>query len=63
MIPPKHNRKQSLAFDDEQSMLREKVECFFNKMKCLRRLATRYAKLRQTFLAVIHLAALWIMIR
>jgi transposase len=62
-IPPKQNRKQSLAYDAEQYKLREKVERFFNTMKHCRRLATRDEKLSQTFLALIHLVALWMMVR
>jgi transposase len=63
VIPPKRHRKQSMVYDTEQYQLREKVERFFNKMKHFRRIATRYEKLSQTFLAFIHLVALWIMIR
>jgi transposase len=43
--------------------LREKVERFFNKLKQFRRIATRYEKLRHTFLAFMHIVALWIMLR
>ena len=43
--------------------LREQVERFFNKLKQFRRIATRYEKLSQTFLAFIHLVAAWIMIK
>ena len=63
IIPPKRNRKKPIIYDPEQYQLREKVERFFNKMKQFRRIATRYEKLRQTFLAFIHLVALWIMVR
>jgi putative transposase len=52
-----------LVYDVEQYKLREKVERFFNKMKHFRRIATRYEKLRQTFLAFMQVVALWIMIR
>jgi transposase len=63
VIPPKRTRKQPISYDPEHYQLREKVERFFNKMKRFRRVATRYEKLRQTFLAFIHLVALWIMVR
>ena len=43
--------------------LREKVERFFNNLKQFRRIATRYEKLSQTFLAFIHLVAVWIIIK
>ncbi len=63
VIPPKRNRKKPISYDPEHYQLREKVERFFNKMKQFRRIATRYEKLRHTFLAFIHLVALWIMAR
>jgi transposase len=43
--------------------LRAQVERFFNNLKPFRRIATRYEKLSQTFLAFIHLAAAWIIIK
>jgi transposase len=39
------------------------VERFFNKLKQFRRIATRYEKLRHTFLALIHLVASWLIIK
>jgi len=39
------------------------VERFFNNLKQFRRIATRYEKLSQTFLALIHLVAAWIIIK
>jgi len=39
------------------------VERFFNKLAQFRRMATRYEKLSQTFLALIHLVAAWIIIK
>jgi transposase len=62
VIPPRHNRKEPILYDTEQYKLREKVERFFNKLKHFRRIATRYEKLLQTFLALIHLVASWVMI-
>jgi transposase len=63
VIPPKSNRAVSYAYDQELYKLREQVERFFNALKQFRRIATRYEKLRQTFLAFIHLVAAWIMIK
>ena len=63
VIPPKRNRKNPIIYDTEQYQLREQVERFFNKLKQFRRIATRYEKLRHTFLALIHLVAAWLMIR
>jgi putative transposase len=49
--------------DKDLYKLREKVERFFNKLKQFRRIATRYEKLSHTFLAFIHLVAVWILIK
>ena len=61
--PPKSNRTEPLDYDTELYKLREKVERFFNNLKQFRRIATRYEKLSQTFLAFIHLVAAWILIK
>lgn len=63
VIPPKSNRTASIAYDRALYKLREKIERFFNNLKQFRRIATRYEKLSQTFLAFIHLVAVWISIR
>jgi transposase len=63
VIPPKSNRREPLDYDKDLYKLREKVERFFNKLKQFRRIATRYEKLSQTFLAFIHLVAAWIIIK
>jgi len=63
VIPPKSNRTAAIDYDHDPYKLREKVERFFNKLKQFRRIATRYEKLSQTFLALIHLVAAWIMIK
>ena len=63
VIPPKSNRREPIDYDKARYKLREKVERFFNKLKQFRRIATRYEKLSQTFLAFIHLVAAWISIK
>ena len=63
VIPPKSNRIVSLDYDKNLYKLREKVERFFNNLKQFRRIARRYEKLSQTFLALIHLVAVWIIIK
>jgi len=63
VIPPKSNRIEPLDYDKALYKLREKVERFFNNLKQFRRIATRYEKLSQTFLAFIHLVAAWIIIK
>jgi len=63
VIPPKSNRTEPLDYETELYKLREKVERFFHNLKQFRRIATRYEKLSQTFLAFIHLVAAWILIK
>lgn len=63
VIPPKSNRIGPIDYDHDLYRLREKVERFFNSLKQFRRIATRYEKLSQTFLAFIHLVAAWISIK
>ena len=63
VIPSKSNRLASIDYDTNLYKLREKVERFFNNLKQFRRIATRYEKLSQTFLAFIHLVAAWILIK
>ena len=40
---------------------RHLVECFFNKIKAFRRVATRYDKLASSFLAFVHVASIWLL--
>jgi transposase len=63
VIPPKSNRTEPFDYDKDLYKLREKVERFFNSVKQFRRIATRYEKLSQTFVAFIHLVAAWIVIK
>ncbi len=61
-IPPKSNRKDSLVFSPHLYRRRNLVERFFNKLKHFRRIATRYDKLAENFLAAVKLACvrLWL---
>ena len=67
--PLNHPWKNDLAkcpvenYDKNLYKFREKGERFFNNLKQCRRIATRYEKLSQTFLALIHLVAVWIIIK
>ena len=63
VIPSKSKRRTPRDYDKERYKLREKVERFFNNLKQFRRIATRYEKLSQTFLAFIHLVATWMIIK
>jgi transposase len=63
VIPPKANRLEIIVYDTEQYKQRNKVERLFNKLKQFRRVATRYEKLKATFLAFVILALIVIMLR
>lgn len=41
---------------------RRLIECFFQKLKCFRRVATRYDKPADSFLAFVHLACISILL-
>jgi transposase len=63
VIPSRSNRTNAIEYDHDLYKLREQVERFFNNLKQFRRMATRYEKLSQTFLALIHLVAAWLIIK
>jgi transposase len=54
-IPPKANRKTPICFSKHLYKARNLVERFFNKIKQFRRIATRYDKLAETFLAALNI--------
>lgn len=56
VIPAKRNRKDPPPHDADKYKQREKVERLVNRLKRLRRVATRYEKLGCTFLAMVHIA-------
>ena len=57
-IPAKSNRKWKPCFSKTLYRERNLVERFFNKLKHFRRIATRYDKLAENFLAMIQLASM-----
>lgn len=63
VIPPKSNRKDIIDYDKDTYKLREQVERFFNRLKQFRRIATRYDKLGNIFLAFIHIVAACLIIK
>ena len=63
VIPNKSNRAEPWPFDPAAYRERNKVERLFAKLKQFRRAATRYEKLRVTFLGVIHLALGFVRLR
>ena len=60
-IPPKSNAKEQWEYDKWLYIERHLIECFFNKIKHFRKLATRYDKLATSFLAFIYCAAIFIL--
>lgn len=61
-IPPKSNAKEVWEYDKWQYKERHNIECFFQKLKQFRRVATRYEKLASRFLAFVHIACICILL-
>jgi transposase len=62
-IPNKANRVEPWPFEPGPYRERNRVERLFAKLKQFRRAATRYEKLKATFLGVLHLALGFIRLR
>jgi transposase len=62
-IPNRSNRTEPWPFLAEGYVERNRVERLFAKLKQFRRVATRYEKLKDTFLGLIHLALGFIRLR
>lgn len=63
IIPTKVNRKVQRPVDPLLYALRNRIERFFNKLKNARRVATRYDKTVDSFLAFVQLASIKIWLR
>ena len=63
VIPTKINRKVQRPVDPLLYALRNRIERFFNKLKNARRVATRYDKTADSFLAFVQLASIKIWLR
>lgn len=63
VIPARSNRKTPELIDGLVYALRNQIERCFNKLKCSRRLATRYDKTAESYLGFIHIAAARIWVR
>jgi transposase len=63
VIPPRSNRTEPIRYNKTKYRGRNAVERLFHRLKPFRRVATRYDKLDETFLAFIHLTAALVMIR
>jgi len=62
-IPPKSNTSEPWECDFYQYKERHLVECFFNKLKQFRHIATRYDKLSRNFLSFAFLASIMILLK
>lgn len=62
-IPPKTNRKDPICFSPFLYKARNLVERFFSKAKQFRRIAIRYDKPAENYLAALELIAIRIWIR
>ena len=63
VIPPKSNTVEPWDCDFYHYKERHLVECFFNKLKHFRRVATRYDKLSSMFQAFVYLASIMIWLK
>lgn len=57
-IPPKGNRRWKPCFSKRLYRERNLIERFFSKLKHFRRVATRYDKLAENFLAMVQLGSM-----
>ena len=62
-IPPKSNRRWKPCFSKRLYRERNLIERFFSKLKHFRRVATRYEKLADNFLAMVQLASMRLWLR
>ena len=62
VISPKSNAKEPWPVDYWLYKERRLIECFFQKIKWFRRVATRYDKLDKSFLAFVYMAAIMILL-
>ncbi|MCB2082296.1 MAG: IS5 family transposase, partial [Rickettsiales bacterium] len=63
VIPPKSNRKMPRTYDEELYKERNLIERLFNKLKHFRRIATRYDKTAASFMAWLHIAAIYLWLK
>ena len=62
-VPSRKSNKVQRECDWWMYKERYLVECFWNKIKQFRRVATRYEKLAKTFLGVVYLAAILVLVK
>ncbi len=59
-IPPRKNRRKTIAFDKVLYKQRHKIENMFGRLKDWRRISTRYDRCAHTFFSAICIAASFI---
>lgn len=61
-IPRRSNEERRGQFDDASYRLRNRIERLINRLKQFRRIATRYEKRADNYLAMLHIGAilLWL---
>ncbi|KHK90275.1 transposase [Novosphingobium malaysiense] len=62
-VPPKVNRRSKPYVSTWLYRKRNLIERFFSKLKHFRRVATRYDKLAENFLAMVQLASMRLLLR
>jgi transposase len=62
-IPSRKTNKKQRKYDKHQYKERHLIECFWQKIKQYRRVATRYEKLAKTFLGFVYLASVLILVK
>ncbi len=62
VIPSRKNRKELRKYDEFLYQDRNRIECFFGKIKQFRRIASRFEKSAEAFLALVYFvgALIWI---
>jgi transposase len=63
VIPSLSSRKEPREYDRERYKDRNLIERFWHKLKQYRRVATRYEKTAQNFLAFVHVGSIMILLR
>ena len=63
VIPSNPSRAAAIPHDRDLHRERHLVECFINKIKQFRRIATRHEKTARNFLAMLHLACAMVWLR
>lgn len=63
VIPPRSNRKTPIRWNKKLYRERSWIECKIGHLKINRAIATRYDKLANSFLGMLHLAAIKIWLK